>query len=132
MERMGEPSQDPKQGTSGGVDTSSEQIATLTGFPDFREHIAKIFEKPVLGALATPGEKAGAGRSAVGKDLTRPLGPEKLLDGPPGVDVTLLPAPPARLQVEKKQQLAGEAEISHLALQDPASDKLLGPAGLTW
>nr|XP_055209939.1 transforming acidic coiled-coil-containing protein 2 isoform X5 [Gorilla gorilla gorilla] len=132
MERMGEPSQDPKQGTSGGVDTSSEQIATLTGFPDFREHIAKIFEKPVLGALTTPGEKAGAGRSAVGKDLTRPLGPEKLLDGPPGVDVALLPAPPARLQVEKKQQLAGEAEISHLALQDPASDKLLGPAGLTW
>nr|XP_054516551.1 transforming acidic coiled-coil-containing protein 2 isoform X14 [Pan troglodytes] len=132
MERMGEPSQDPKQGTSGGVDTSSEQIATLTGFPDFREHIAKIFEKPVFGALTTPGEKAGAGRSAVGKDLTRPLGPEKLLDGPPGVDVALLPAPPARLQVEKKQQLAGEAEISHLALQDPASDKLLGPAGLTW
>nr|XP_054378946.1 transforming acidic coiled-coil-containing protein 2 isoform X3 [Pongo abelii] len=132
MERMGEPSQDPGQGTSGGVDTSSEEIATLTGFPDFREHIAKIFEKPVLGALTTPREKAGAGRSAVGKDLTRPLGPEKLLDGPPGVDVAPLPVPPARLQVEKKQQLAGEAEISHLALQDPASDKLLGPAGLTW
>ncbi|XP_063526415.1 transforming acidic coiled-coil-containing protein 2 isoform X2 [Pongo pygmaeus] len=132
MERMGEPSQDPGQGTSGGVDTSSEEIATLTGFPDFREHIAKIFEKPVLGALTTPREKAGAGRSAVGKDLTRPLGPEKLLDGPPGVDVAPLPVPPARLQVEKKQQLVGEAEISHLALQDPASDKLLGPAGLTW
>uniref|UniRef100_G1S500 Transforming acidic coiled-coil containing protein 2 n=1 Tax=Nomascus leucogenys TaxID=61853 RepID=G1S500_NOMLE len=79
MERMGEPSQDPRQGTSGGVDTSFEQITTLTGFPDFREHIAKIFEKPVLGVLTTPGEKAGAGRSA-----------------------------------------------------DPASDKLLGPAGLTW
>uniref|UniRef100_A0A8C9IS55 Transforming acidic coiled-coil containing protein 2 n=1 Tax=Piliocolobus tephrosceles TaxID=591936 RepID=A0A8C9IS55_9PRIM len=132
MERMGEPSQDPRQGTSGGVDTSSEQIATLAGFPDFREHIAKIFEKPVLGAVTKPGEKAGAGMSAVGKDLTRPLGPEKLLDGPPGVDVTPLPAPPARLQVEKKQELAGEAEISRQALQDPASDKLLGPAGLTW
>ncbi|XP_033036471.1 transforming acidic coiled-coil-containing protein 2 isoform X9 [Trachypithecus francoisi] len=134
MERMGEPSQDPRQGTSGGVDTSSEQIATLAGFPDFREHIAKIFEKPVLGAVTKPGEKAGAGMSAVGKDLTGPLGPEKLLDGPPGVDVTPLPAPPARLQVEKKQELAGEAEISlqDQALQDPASDKLLGPAGLTW
>ncbi|XP_017727736.1 PREDICTED: transforming acidic coiled-coil-containing protein 2 isoform X3 [Rhinopithecus bieti] len=134
MERMGEPSQDPRQGTSGGVDTSSEQIATLAGFPDFREHIAKIFEKPVLGAVTKPGEKAGAGMSAVGKDLTRPLGPEKLLDGPPGVDVTPLPAPPAQLQVEKKQELAGEAEISlqDEALQDPASDKLLGPAGLTW
>uniref|UniRef100_A0A2K6AJX8 Transforming acidic coiled-coil containing protein 2 n=1 Tax=Mandrillus leucophaeus TaxID=9568 RepID=A0A2K6AJX8_MANLE len=132
MERMGEPSQDPRQGTSGGVDTSSEQIATLAGFPDFREHIAKIFEKPVLGAVTKPGEKAGAGMSAVGKDLTRPLGPEKLLDGPPGVNVTPLPAPPARLQVEKKQELAGEAEISRQALQDPASDKLLGPAGLTW
>ncbi|XP_072875510.1 transforming acidic coiled-coil-containing protein 2 isoform X2 [Chlorocebus sabaeus] len=132
MQRIREPSQDPRQGTSGGVDTSSEQIATLAGFPDFREHIAKIFEKPVLGAVTKPGEKAGAGISTVGKDLTRPLGPEKLLDGPPGVDVTPLPAPAARLQVEKKQELAGEAEISRQALQDPASDKLLGPAGLTW
>uniref|UniRef100_A0A2K5EUP6 Transforming acidic coiled-coil containing protein 2 n=1 Tax=Aotus nancymaae TaxID=37293 RepID=A0A2K5EUP6_AOTNA len=132
MERMGAPPQDPRQGTSGGVDTSSEQIATLTGFPDFREHIAKIFEKPVLGVLTAPGEKAAAGRSAAGKDLARPLGPEKLADEPPGVYVTPLPAPPAPLQAEKKQELAGESEISRLALQDPASDKLLGPAGLTW
>ncbi|XP_064229856.1 transforming acidic coiled-coil-containing protein 2 isoform X9 [Aotus nancymaae] len=132
MERMGAPPQDPRQGTSGGVDTSSEQIATLTGFPDFREHIAKIFEKPVLGVLTARGEKAAAGRSATGKDLARPLGPEKLADEPPGVYVTPLPAPPAPLQAEKKQELAGESEISRLALQDPASDKLLGPAGLTW
>nr|XP_054099375.1 transforming acidic coiled-coil-containing protein 2 isoform X5 [Callithrix jacchus]XP_054099376.1 transforming acidic coiled-coil-containing protein 2 isoform X5 [Callithrix jacchus] len=131
-ERMGVPPQDPRWGTSAGVDTSSEQIATLTGFPDFREHIAKIFEKPVLGALTAPGEKAAAGRSAVGKDLTRPLGPEKLVDEPPEVDVIPLPAPPAPLQAEKKRDLAGEAEISCLALQEPASDKLLGPAGPTW
>ncbi|XP_017364095.1 transforming acidic coiled-coil-containing protein 2 isoform X4 [Cebus imitator] len=132
MERMGVPPQDPRQGTSGGVDTNSEQIATLAGFPDFREHIAKIFEKPVLGALTAPGEKAAAGRSAAGKDLTRPLGPEQLVDEPPGVDITPLPAPPAPLQAEKKQELAGEAEISRLALQDPASDKLLGPVGPIW
>ncbi|XP_074239109.1 transforming acidic coiled-coil-containing protein 2 isoform X5 [Saimiri boliviensis] len=132
MERMGAFPQDPRQGASGGVDTSSEQIATLAGFPDFREHIAKIFEKPVLGVLAAPGEKAAAGRSAAGKDLARPRGPEKLVDEPPGVDVTPVPAPPAPLQAEKKQELAGKAEVSRLALQDPASDKLLGLAGPTW
>ncbi|XP_054437609.1 transforming acidic coiled-coil-containing protein 2-like isoform X4 [Pteronotus mesoamericanus] len=137
--RTVEPSQDPRKGTSGGVDTSPKQISMTAGFPDFREHITKIFEQSVLGALAadrpqrTPGEKAGAGRSVGGKDLSVPSSPEKLPDGTQAAVVAPLPAPPAGLwgdsKKQKKQELAVEAESSHVVLQDPAPEKLLGLTG---
>uniref|UniRef100_H0X1S7 Transforming acidic coiled-coil containing protein 2 n=1 Tax=Otolemur garnettii TaxID=30611 RepID=H0X1S7_OTOGA len=126
----GEPSQDPQSGASGGVVSSKPTAGTLAGFPDFREHIAKIFEKPVLATLSTPGEKADPGRSVVGKDLPVPLSPEKLVGGPQAVGVTSLPVPPAGLWVEKKQELAMEAEGACLPPQDPAPDKLPGLVGL--
>ncbi|XP_053439948.1 transforming acidic coiled-coil-containing protein 2 isoform X4 [Nycticebus coucang] len=119
----GEPFQDQQSSASGGVDASSKPSpGALFGFPDFREHIAKIFEKPVLATLSTPGEKAGTGRSVVGKDLPVPLSPDKLLGGPQAVGVTSLPVPPAGLWVEKKQELAVEAEV--------APDTLPGLVGL--
>ncbi|XP_045424289.1 transforming acidic coiled-coil-containing protein 2 isoform X2 [Lemur catta] len=129
-EGTGEPPQDPRSSAPGGVDASSKQTGAIAGFPDFREHIAKIFEKPVLGALSAPGEKAGAGRSVVGKDCTVPLSPEKLLDGPQAVGVASLPVPPAGLWEEKKQELAVEAEVARLPPQDLVPDKLPAPVGL--
>ncbi|XP_008584868.1 PREDICTED: transforming acidic coiled-coil-containing protein 2, partial [Galeopterus variegatus] len=134
-ERTVEPSQDPRRGAAGGVDTSSKQIGGIAGLPDFRQHLTKIFEKPVIGALttnqpqSTPGEKAGAGRSVASKELPMLLSPEKLLDGTQGVAVIPLPAPPAGLWVEKKQGLAVEA-VSQLDSQNPAPDKLPALAGL--
>ncbi|XP_045047243.2 transforming acidic coiled-coil-containing protein 2 isoform X5 [Desmodus rotundus] len=137
-EKMVEPSQDQRKGASGGVDTSSKQTGMTAGFPDFREHITKIFEKSVLGALTadrpqrTAGEKAGAGWSVGGKDLNVPLSPEKLPDGTQVQAVAPLPALPAGLWVDskkQKQELAVEAEISHGVPQDPAPTKLLGLAG---
>ncbi|XP_053524486.1 transforming acidic coiled-coil-containing protein 2 isoform X4 [Artibeus jamaicensis] len=137
-EGMGEPSQDVRKGTSDGVDTSSRQTSTIAGFPDFREHITKIFEKSVLGALTadrpqrTAGEKAGPGRTVGGKDLNVPLSPEKLPDGTQVEAVAPLPAPPAGLwgdSQKQKQELAVEAEIPHRAPQDPAPEKPLGLAG---
>ncbi|KAM5243234.1 transforming acidic coiled-coil-containing protein 2 isoform 9-T9 [Hipposideros larvatus] len=135
-EKMVEPSQDPRKGASRGVDASSKQTSTVAGFPDFREHITKIFEKSVLGALTaerpqrTSGEKAGAGRSLAGKDLAMSFSPEKL---PDGVAVSPLPAPPAGLWVnskERRHELALEAESSHLVPQDPAPEKLPELVGL--
>ncbi|XP_012925436.2 transforming acidic coiled-coil-containing protein 2 isoform X3 [Heterocephalus glaber] len=141
-EKMGGPSPDPKRDVSCGVGASSKQIGMITGFPDFREHITKIFDQSVFGALATdgpqraPGEKAGAGKNVVGKDpAIRPLNPENHLDGTQGVAPTLLPVPPTLLPVppaillEKKQEWAVEAEISPLVSQDPAPGKLLAWAG---
>ncbi|XP_023417317.1 transforming acidic coiled-coil-containing protein 2 isoform X4 [Cavia porcellus] len=134
-ERMVDPSPDPKRDVSCTMETCSKQTNMITGFPDFREHITKIFEQSVFGALATdqpqsaPSEKAGTGRNVVGKHPATPLNPEKYLDGTQGVAVTLLPAPPAELLAEKKQEWAVEAEISHLVSQDPAPDKLLALAG---
>ncbi|XP_062959308.1 transforming acidic coiled-coil-containing protein 2 isoform X3 [Cynocephalus volans] len=134
-ERMVETSQDPRRGAAGGVDTSSKQIGGITGLPDFRQHLTKIFETPVLGALttnqpqSTPGEKAGAGRSVASKELPMLLSPEKLLDETQGVAVIPLPAPPAGLWVKKKQGLAVEA-VSQLDSQNPAPDKLPALAGL--
>ncbi|XP_044605439.2 transforming acidic coiled-coil-containing protein 2 isoform X7 [Equus asinus] len=134
-ERMVEPSEDPRRGVSGGIDSSSRQTSMIAGFSDFRQHITKIFEKSVLGTLtadrpqSTPGGKAGAGRSVAGKDLAVPLSPEKLPDGIQATAVAPLPTPPAGLQVdskEKKQELAVEAEISHLVPQGPAPEKLPG------
>ncbi|KAM5320239.1 transforming acidic coiled-coil-containing protein 2 isoform 10-T13 [Glossophaga mutica] len=139
-ERMVEPSQDTRKGASSGVDASSKQTGMIAGFPDFREHITKIFEKSVLGALTadrpqrTAGEKAGAGWSVGGKDLNVPLSPEKLPDGTQVEAVAPLPAPPAGLWVDakmQKQELAVEAEISHGVPQDTAPEKLLGLAGQT-
>ncbi|KAM7073220.1 transforming acidic coiled-coil-containing protein 2 isoform 3-T3 [Molossus nigricans] len=126
---MAEPPQDPRKGALGGVDASSRPTGKTAGFPDFREHITKIFEKSVLGTLTAdrpqraPGEKAGAGRSVGGKDL------EKL---PEGTTAAPLPAPPAgpRGDSEKKGQVLGvEAESSLWGPQDPAPGKLLGLAG---
>ncbi|KAF6111759.1 transforming acidic coiled-coil containing protein 2 [Phyllostomus discolor] len=136
--RMVEPSQDTRKGASGGVDTGSKQTGMTAGFPDFREHITKIFEKPVLGGLTadrpqrTAGEKAGAGPSVGGKDLRVPLPPEKLPGGTQIEAVAPLPAPPAGLWVDskkQKQELAVEAEISHGVPQAPAPEELLGLAG---
>ncbi|KAB0400588.1 hypothetical protein E2I00_010254, partial [Balaenoptera physalus] len=135
-ERMVDPSKDPRKGASAGVDASSRQTSMIAGLPDFREHITKIFEKSVLGALtadrpqSTLGEKAGAGKSVMGKDLATPS-PEKLPDGTQGVAIAPLPTTPAGLWVqskEKQQELAVEAEISRLGPQDPAPEKLPGPA----
>ncbi|XP_073649968.1 transforming acidic coiled-coil-containing protein 2 isoform X16 [Tursiops truncatus] len=135
-ERMVGPSKDPRKGASAGVDASSRQTSMIAGLPDFREHITKIFEKSVLGALtadrpqSTLGEKAGAGKSVMGKDLATPS-PEKLPDGTQGVAIAPLPTTPAGLWIqskEEKQELTVEAEISHLGPQDPAPEKLPGPA----
>ncbi|XP_036684469.1 transforming acidic coiled-coil-containing protein 2 isoform X9 [Balaenoptera musculus] len=135
-ERMVDPSKDPRKGASAGVDASSRQTSMIAGLPDFREHITKIFEKSVLGALtadrpqSTLGGKAGAGKSVMGKDLVTPS-PEKLPDGTQGVAIAPLPTTPAGLWVqskEKQQELAVEAEISRLGPQDPAPEKLPGPA----
>lgn len=134
-EKMVGPSQDPRKGASRGVDASSKPNSAVAGFPDFREHITKIFENSVLGALTADrpqrpsGEKAGAGRSLAGKDLAMSLSPEKL---PDGVAVAPLPAPPAGLWVnskERRHELASEAELSHLVPQDPAPEKLPGLVG---
>ncbi|XP_073760172.1 transforming acidic coiled-coil-containing protein 2 isoform X3 [Callorhinus ursinus] len=135
-ERMIEPSKDPRRGASGGVDASSKQIGMITGFPDFREHITKIFEKSVLRALtadrpqSAAGEKAGAEGNVRGEDLLGPH-PEKPPDGAQGVAVAPLPALPAGLGVdakEKKQELPTEAELPCLVAQDPAGGRLLGLA----
>ncbi|XP_040110865.1 transforming acidic coiled-coil-containing protein 2 isoform X22 [Oryx dammah] len=136
-ERMLEPSKDPRRGASADVDASCRQTGMLTGLPDFREHITKIFEKSVLGALttdwpqSTQGENAGARKRVMGKGLMVPS-PEKLPDGTQGVAVTPLPTLPTGLWVdskERKQELAVEAEISCLGPQDPALGKL---PGLAW
>ncbi|XP_045710205.1 transforming acidic coiled-coil-containing protein 2 isoform X4 [Phyllostomus hastatus] len=136
--RMVEPSQDTRKGASGGVDTGSKQTGMTAGFPDFREHITKIFEKPMLGGLTadrpqrTAGEKVGAGPSVGGKDLSVPLRPEKLPGGTQVEAVAPLPAPPAGLWGDSKNQkpeLAVEAEISHEVPQAPAPEELLGLAG---
>ncbi|XP_066880561.1 transforming acidic coiled-coil-containing protein 2 isoform X30 [Kogia breviceps] len=134
-ERMVDPSEDPRKGGSAGVDASSRLTSMISGLPDFREHITKIFEKSVLGALtadrpqSTLGEKAGAGKSVMAKDLATPS-PEKLPDGTRGVAIAPLPTTPAGLweQSKEKQELAVEAEISRLGPQDPAPEKLPGPA----
>ncbi|KAM8782867.1 transforming acidic coiled-coil-containing protein 2 isoform 3-T3 [Rhynchonycteris naso] len=132
-DRMAEPSLDLGKGVSGGADPSSKPTGVIAGFPDFREHITKIFEKSVLGVLAsdrpqrTAGEKAGASRGAGGKDLYVPLSPGKLPDGTPAAAVAPLPAPPDGLWVdskEKKQESAVEDEVSLLVPQDPAPEKL--------
>uniref|UniRef100_A0A8D1FPQ6 Transforming acidic coiled-coil containing protein 2 n=1 Tax=Sus scrofa TaxID=9823 RepID=A0A8D1FPQ6_PIG len=138
-ERAVEPSKDPrKEGASAGVDAHSKQTRMMAGFTDFREHITKIFETSVLGVLTAErpqsnlGEKAGAGRSVMGKDLPMPS-LEKLPDGTQGMTVAPLPTPLAGIWVDskaKKQESAVEAEVSRLGPQDPAPEKLPGLAGL--
>lgn len=125
---------DLRIGASGSEGASSKQTSIIAGLPDFREHITKIFEQSVLGALAAdrpqslPGEKAGASRNFLVEGPSISPNPEKLLDGAQGVAADHLPVPPAGLQVEKKQESTREAEISHLLPQDPASEKLGGLA----
>ncbi|XP_071466943.1 transforming acidic coiled-coil-containing protein 2 isoform X1 [Marmota flaviventris] len=134
-DRVVETPPDPRRGARGGTEASSKQPSPIVGLHDFREHITRIFEQSVLGALTAdqpqnaPSEKAGAGRSVVGKDLTTLLSPEKLLEGTQGMAATTLPVPPAGLWVEKKPELAVEAKISHLVSQDTALDKLPGLGG---
>lgn len=129
-ERAVELTPDLRAGASG----SSKQTSIIAGLPDFREHITKIFEQSVLGALVTnrtqsiPTEKAGASRNSLVEGPSISLNPEKLLDGAQGVAAAHLPVPPAGLQVEKKQELIVEAEVSHLVPQDPAPEKLVGLA----
>nr|XP_040129388.1 transforming acidic coiled-coil-containing protein 2 isoform X14 [Ictidomys tridecemlineatus] len=131
-DRVVETPPDLRRGAPGGTEASCKQPSPIVGLHDFREHITRIFEQSVLGALTAdqpqnaPSEKAGARRSMVGKDLTTLLSPEKLLDGTQGMAATTLPAPPAGLWVEKKPELAVEAKISHLVSQDTAPDKLPG------
>ncbi|XP_036754605.2 transforming acidic coiled-coil-containing protein 2 isoform X6 [Manis pentadactyla] len=136
-ERTVEPPEDLSRGASGGLHAGSKQASTVSGFPDFREHITKIFEKAGLRALTAdrsqgaPGEKARAGSSVRDKDLIVPS-PEKLLDGTRGVAIAPLPTPPLGLWVnseEKKQELAGEAEISCVGPQAPVPEKLPGQVG---
>ncbi|XP_042636344.1 transforming acidic coiled-coil-containing protein 2 [Orycteropus afer afer] len=123
------PPKGPSQGASGGEDTGSKHTPMIAGFPDFREHITKIFEKSVLGTLgadwplSAPGGKAGAGGSVVGKDLATPLSLERLLDGAQREAVTPLPAPQGSLRVnskEQKQELALDAVTSHVGPQGAA------------
>nr|XP_045010104.1 transforming acidic coiled-coil-containing protein 2 isoform X3 [Jaculus jaculus] len=128
-ERAVEPSPDAPRGTPGSGGASVRQTCTIGALPDFREHITKIFEQSVLGALTSdrphslPGEKAGAVGNVVGKDLAIPPSPEKLLDGATGVAAALFPELPAGLWVEQKQ-----VEMSHLVPQDSAPGKLVtGP-----
>ncbi|XP_045734959.1 transforming acidic coiled-coil-containing protein 2 isoform X4 [Mirounga angustirostris] len=130
-ERMIEPSKDPRRGASGGVDASSKQMGMITGFPDFREHITKIFEKSVFRALTAdrPQSAAGAEGSVRGEDLVGPH-PEKPPDGAQGVAIAPLLDLPAGLGVdakEKKQELPTEAELACLVPQDPAPGR---PPGL--
>ncbi|XP_070288108.1 transforming acidic coiled-coil-containing protein 2 isoform X4 [Myotis yumanensis] len=139
-DRTGEPPQDPGRGALGGVDASPKQSSPTAGFPDFREHITKIFETSVRGALAdrpqrapAPGEKAGAPRSVGGKDLDGPLSPGKLPDGTPAVAAAPVLAPPTGLRVDAEKQepaVAVEAEASHPVPQDPAPEQLPRGAGL--
>ncbi|XP_045883894.1 transforming acidic coiled-coil-containing protein 2 isoform X3 [Meles meles] len=135
-ERMVDPPEDPRRAASGGVDASSKQIGMITGFPDFREHITKIFEKSVLRAptadrpQSAAGEKAGARGSLKGEDLIRPR-PEKTPDGAQGVTIAPLLAIPSGLGVdakEKKQELPTEAKLPCLVPQDPAPGRLPGSA----
>ncbi|XP_044924771.1 transforming acidic coiled-coil-containing protein 2 isoform X2 [Mustela putorius furo] len=135
-EGMVDPPEDPRRGASGGVDASSKQIGMITGFPDFREHITKIFEKSVLRVLttdrpqSTAGEKAGAEGSLKGEDLTGPR-PEKTPGGAQGAAIAPLLAVPSGLGVdtkEKKQELPTEAQLPSLVPQDPAPERLPGSA----
>ncbi|XP_060237059.1 transforming acidic coiled-coil-containing protein 2 isoform X2 [Meriones unguiculatus] len=123
-----------RAGIPGHESAGSKQPSITTGLPDFREHISKIFEQSVLGALAAdrpqriPGKKAGAPRNvpAEGPDVS--LNPEKLLDGAPKVAAVPLPVLSVGLQAEKKQEsdAEAEAEASHLVPQGPEPEKLVG------
>lgn len=138
-ERTGEPPQDPGRDASCSVDASPRQSSPSAGFPDFREHITKIFETSVRGALAdrpqrapAPGEKAGAPRSVGGKDLDEPLSPGKLPDGTPAVAAAPVLAPPTGLRMDAEKQepvVAVETEVSHPVPQDPAPEQLSPWAG---
>ncbi|XP_029335027.1 transforming acidic coiled-coil-containing protein 2 isoform X13 [Mus caroli] len=117
---------------SGSEGASSKQTSIIAGLPDFREHITKIFEQSVLGALAADrphSKKSGVPRSVLFEGPDVSLNSEKLLDGAQGVAAALLPVPPAGLQVEKKQESAVEAESSHQVPQDPAPEKVMGLVG---
>ncbi|KAM4851463.1 transforming acidic coiled-coil-containing protein 2 isoform 2-T2 [Thomomys bottae] len=129
-DRMARPSPDPRKEASGSG--SSKQASVIAGLPDFREHITKIFEQSVLGTPAaerSQSEQMGAGRSSVGKDLTIPRSPEKLLEGTQGVATAPPPLPPAGLLVEKKQNLAVKTELFHPVPEGATSDKPPGPMG---
>ncbi|XP_031244395.1 transforming acidic coiled-coil-containing protein 2 isoform X4 [Mastomys coucha] len=118
--------------TSGSEGACSKQTSIIAGLPDFREHITKIFEQSVLGALvadrphSTPSKKSGVPRSVLVEGPDVSLNSEKILDGAQGVAAAPHPVSPAGLQVEKKQESAVEAEGSYLVPQDLAPEKLAG------
>lgn len=120
-----EPSEDERKSIPQGV--SAGPMDQLGGFPDFREHVTKIFENSVLGALA--------GRAVGGKDLpSMLLSPGKLLEGTHRGAIAPLPVLPGVPEVslkDKEQDLAAEAEISHPVPQNPALEYLPGPMGLS-
>uniref|UniRef100_A0A8C6MT18 Transforming, acidic coiled-coil containing protein 2 n=2 Tax=Mus spicilegus TaxID=10103 RepID=A0A8C6MT18_MUSSI len=131
-ERPVELTSDLRVVASGSEGASSKQTSIIAGLPDFREHITKIFEQSVLGALAADrphSKKSGVPRNVLFEGPDVSLNSEKLLDGAQGVTAALLPAPPAGLQVEKKQESTVEAESSHQVPQDPAPEKVMGLVG---
>ncbi|XP_029391813.1 transforming acidic coiled-coil-containing protein 2 [Mus pahari] len=117
---------------SGSEGASSKQNSIIVGLPDFREHITKIFEQSVLGALTADrphSKKSGVPRSVLFEGPDVSLNSEKLLDGAQGVAAALLPVSPAGLQVEKKQESAVEAEGSHQVPQEPVPEQVMGLVG---
>ncbi|XP_045147453.1 transforming acidic coiled-coil-containing protein 2 isoform X3 [Echinops telfairi] len=122
------PPESLRQGAPGRESITSKQTTKTAGFPDFREHITKIFEKSALGTLAAdrppsaPGAKADAGGRVGDKNLLS-LSSEKLLDGTPGM-APPLPAPQVSLlaDTEKQEQEAG---MSPLTPQEAAPGKLV-------
>ncbi|XP_028625202.1 transforming acidic coiled-coil-containing protein 2 isoform X1 [Grammomys surdaster] len=133
-EREVELTSDLRVVTSGSEGAGSKQTNMIAGLPDFREHITKIFEQSVLGALAAnrphsmPSKKSEVPRSVLVEGPDVSLNTEKFLDGAQEVAAAPLPVPPAGLQVEKKQESAVEAEVSHPVPQDPTPEKLGGLA----
>ncbi|XP_063119572.1 transforming acidic coiled-coil-containing protein 2 isoform X13 [Rattus norvegicus] len=120
--------------TSGSEGASSKQPSVIKGLPDFREHITKIFEQSVFGALAAdrthsvPSKKSGVPSSMLVEGPVISLDSGKLPDGVQGMAAAPLPVPPVGLQVEKKQESGVKAEVSHPVPQDPAPEKLMGLA----
>ncbi|XP_076767732.1 transforming acidic coiled-coil-containing protein 2 isoform X2 [Arvicanthis niloticus] len=130
-EREVELTSDLRVVTSGSESAGSKQTSIIAGLPDFREHITKIFEQSVLGALAAerphsiPSKKSGVPRSVLVEGPNASLNSEKFLDGAREVAAAPLPIPPAGLWVETTQGSADKVEVSRPVPQDPAPEKLV-------
>ncbi|XP_074151879.1 transforming acidic coiled-coil-containing protein 2 isoform X6 [Sminthopsis crassicaudata] len=94
-EKVGDTSKVPKD-TSHGENCSLGQPSIMAGFPDFKAHISKIFEKSVLGALSadrpqlTLQEKGRFEWSPMGKDSMEQLSTEKHLHHGQGGDYIMI------------------------------------------